>query len=215
MFRFLQFSFVDIFISKQQVSTFFFTDTSNFPLHKVHTHTFGLLVKLFKSFTKRTNIDVINRYISHRQCTHQQLSLFDGIHTANLRTDRISNRGITRTNTQYIRNFIGHFSISGTKNGIERTGWSQFTLHLQSRNHVFILSVAITRHFLSIEHIKTGSNNYCFYMQIHYFNFLGKIDTIGRANFFASSTQGAIVYINSGSLGTTNAERNKCCFTTN
>ena len=51
-------------------------------------------------------------------------------------------------------------------------------------------------------------------MQIQDFNFLRKIDTIGRANFFASSTQSAIVYINGSRFGTTNAERNKCRFAT-
>ena len=52
-------------------------------------------------------------------------------------------------------------------------------------------------------------------MQIQHFNFLRKIDTIGRANFFASSTQSAIVYINGSRFGTTNAERNKSSLTSN
>ena len=52
-------------------------------------------------------------------------------------------------------------------------------------------------------------------MQIQHFNFLRKIDTIGRTNFFASTTQSAIVYIDSSRFGTTNAERNKSSLTSN
>ena len=90
MFGFLKFSLINIFVAKNEVSAFFFGDASDFSFYKVHAHPFGLLVELFKSLTKRADIDVINGYIGHWQSAHKQLRLLDGIHATNLRTDGIT-----------------------------------------------------------------------------------------------------------------------------
>ena len=209
MFGFLDHSFGYIFVSKNKISVFFLGDFADFSFHEIHAHSFGLLIKFFESLAKRSNIDVINRNICHRQSTHQQLSLFHRVHTANLRTNGVADSIISRTGAEHISDAVGHFAVAWSQNGIVRSCRSNFSFHLHGRDYIFVLTVTEAWYLEWIEKVKTGGEYDRFGVKLIVFRFHRKVDAMRRTGFFASAAQGAIFDIDDRCFGIGNAEWNK------